>query len=50
MSRHNCPGEDCARCQRLIDEREFGVGDSGTDWQAGQDMYESHLDRMGGSA
>lgn len=50
MSRHVCPGEDCRRCQRLIDDREFGEPEGPSDYQAGQDAYEAYLDRLGGSA
>jgi hypothetical protein len=50
MTRHHvCPGEDCPTCAQRIGDREFGDPDEPDDWQQGQDAYEAHLDRLGGS-
>ena len=52
MRSHNetCTGEDCPRCNRLIDAREYPDPGAESDWQEGQDAYERDLDRRGGSA
>lgn len=47
---HDCPGDDCTICQPAIDaaevERDFPTS---YDDRGGQEQYEAHLDRMGGS-
>lgn len=48
---HNCPGDGCGICEPAIAaaelEREVP---SSYDDPGGQDQYERHLNRMGGSA
>lgn len=40
---HDCPGDGCLRCERDIDDAEFGDPGADSDWQIGQDRYERGL-------
>ena len=40
---HDCPGDDCPRCDAAIDERENPPPPADTDWQQAQDDYERWL-------
>lgn len=48
MKRHKCTGDDCRRCEEAAEQRTERDADP-TAWQVGQNRYEAHLDRMGGS-
>ena len=44
---HDCPGDDCPRCEPLIAHAENPDPAGPTDWQTAQDDYERYLDRLG---